>query len=614
MILEICWTLLAWALILPGIYSLGSVLKKFVPTEDNQLRGIFYLAAGLILFSYSVVALHFANLLNPAAVWSLSALLFLISCLKLRDFSNWVLGWKTLFSSKTHLDKILILLSSVSFLALLLGTLTPEIGGDALTYQLNLPKEFLRRGSLNPIPFDDNSLFPLLMNNLYLIGLATGGVFAAKLFHFMTGLLLSLTVAQVIKLETQDSRLGLFLGLILWVTPAVFNMLSTTYVDVSVAAFLFWAFLAKILSYRQPSIRGIFLSGFFAGAAIAVKYLSLTGVVALIVTGLICELVIERQKFRTLLAEANLWLLGIVLACGYWLARNWLLTGNPFYPYWGFLFGAEQRPPIDYYDMGLGKDLWAYLSAFLNMVLYPERFGMFATRISPIFFLLIPFAVYAALRVKKSWPYFLFFLTLYTIWFSLVQADRWVIPILPPLLIAAAFGLKSAGGQTRILLKRGGILIGLALLTLETLAGVYHYRYAFYLYGGIWSLPEYTRKMERTAAMAVWVNGNLPADAVILTEAEPRKFYINRSIIQDKNLNWHTKYAEEGQSAAERTLFLKEKGVTHLILSESATRPTQSKRHLQDLVNADAAELLVEIPSENIRDERFIYKIYRLKS
>ena len=619
MILDIIWTLIAWSLILPVAFCLGFLFRRLIPTDDSILQGVICYALGFACLSYGVVLLSYLHLLNPISIWTVLIALLIASYRWVPEWLKWLKAvFLELVIGTTLEFKVLAGIFWISFIALLVGTLTPEIGGDALCYHLNLPKEFLRAGSLNPIRFDDNSLYPLFMNNLYLIGLATGGVFTAKLFHLFTGFLLFLATFRLIQNETQNKSLGYFISLVILLTPAIYNMLSTTYVDVAVAFYSFIALIMLVFAFDQKQSGPFLVSGLLIGFAVAIKYLSLYSAIALF--SLWIFEIIKGKNISTYSRGLIIWGLGIFLACGYWLIRNWVVTGNPFYPFWASLFGLPaQRAAADYYAMGMGKNLMAFVSVFWNMVYAPSQFGAFATRISVFNFLFLPFVLIAPLFVKRSRPYFIFSFVFFVVWFELAQADRWILPLLAPMGVCAAFGIQwfysFASNQMKSLIKWGAGSLAILCLSIYMLSGAYHYRYADLLFLGRWSKEEYLTKMERTIPIANWINQNLPTESKILIEAEPQKYYINRPVISDKNLAWHTGYSKKGYNLKELSEFLKSLGITHLLLSNSVTSPSGSENRnpIRELANSEFSTQLYEIQSENIRDARHFYQIYSLK-
>lgn len=618
MYVDVVKALCVWALILPTTFALGSSFISFLPGMETILKGVLYSALGMAILSFGVVFLDGIHFLNSKGIWTF---LFLCALFRVRAYAEWGRWCKTLalelLTPETRCDRILSVVFSLSFLALLLGTLTPEIGGDALCYHLNLPKRFLSQGSLVPLEYNENSLYPLFMNNLYLIGLATGGVFAAKLFHFYCGLLLFLALYRTLCLETANKTLALFMGLVLWSTPTLYNQLSTTYVDVALATFSFLALVTLLFALEQRRLAPFFVAGFLIGCALAVKYLALWSILSL---GVVWTAVLFKNFDRKCGAAFLLWGTGIVTGSGYWLLRNLLLTGNPFYPFWGtFFVGAEQRGPADYFNVGMGKNLPAFLSVFWNMIFHPESFDGFPNRIGVFYFLFLPFIFAAALFVPRSRRYLLYLSSFLGIWFMMVQIYRWLPPVLPVMCLTAAMGLQKlrdfAPSSVKGLFEKATKLLGLGILSIYVMSGFYHYRYAYLLWIGRWSPPQYLNNFERTYPIASWINAQLPEKAKILVEAEPHDFYFDRDLIQDKVLKWRTRYDQAEWNLPKFRGFIKSLGVTHLLLSHPVLADHPSAQHpsrLQKLATSKFSRHLLSMKSENIRDARHVYDLYEL--
>lgn len=623
MALDIAKTFLAWILILPASFFVGSLFRGLVKDQPLIFRGIFFFALGITVLSYGIVLLSLSGLLRPAFIWALVLVPFILIRRERKEWRSW---WKVVFGSfsvrkKSAYFKIMNLLFLVSFGGLFLATLTPEIGGDALTYHLNLPKVFLRQGSLTPVFLDYNSYFPLLMNNLYLIGLVIGGVPAAKLFHLFCGLLLFIGMRQTIEEKTKNPPLAFFISLVFWVTPAAFNLMSSAYVDVALSLYVFLGVVTflQALEIKQASL--LFLSGLLMGAATAVKYLAVASAAVL---PLIWLLDSEGWKKPTQhLRGMVLWSGGFIIVAGYWLVRNALATGNPFFPYFGSLFGTLDRPVAALGAYGVGRGLFDFLFLFWNMSQMPEKFGTFPTRIGLFYFLLVPFAVIAPFLTLKARRLTLFCFSALLLMFFLSQADRWILPILPLFLLLSAFGLQGLHeiwGQSMGRLRRVATIFGISILAVYVLGGLYHYRFAYLPAFGVWSPETYLRKMERTFPVASWINKSLPSDARLLLEFENRQFYFDRPTLRDVFLKWRWRYEEEGWSAEKFRNGLKSLGVTHILTSDVLLSPIvhiyaqlgREGSFIRDIAGSSAKEL-IQIPSENIRDERVLYRVYELR-
>ncbi|MBI3313349.1 MAG: hypothetical protein HYZ83_03875 [Candidatus Omnitrophica bacterium] len=441
MLFELSKTFVAWAAIFPVSFFTGVFFRPLIRTNNLLLQGVLIYAVGLAILSNAIILLGAFHAINSAAVWG--TLLF-FGLLGLRNARYWIEWLKELreefrIQNRSRTFRILVLFFFISSIVLLLGTLTPETGGDALCYQLNLPKVFLAQGSLTPDTYDYNSYFPLLMNNLYLIGLATGGVMAAKLFHFFSGLLLFLGMKAVVKRYTQNAALSLFIPLILWVTPTAYNQLASAYVDVGLALYIFLGTVLFFDALEENNGKTFLLSGFLLGSAVAVKYTALIAIAALGVVWVIDRIVRWREGIGA--KGVVFCAIGFFAGCGYWLIRNGWETGNPFFPYFGSLFGLEQASYGDFSKYGTGRSFFDFLFLFWNMFYSPRLFGTFPARIGAFYFLLLPFVILAAIFHPQTRRYAIFCFSFLLVIFLIAPADRWLFPVLPFVAVTAAFGI-----------------------------------------------------------------------------------------------------------------------------------------------------------------------------
>lgn len=616
---ELLRTFAAWIVILPSAFLAGTFFDRLFRTDDLLFRGILRYALGLAVLSYGVVVLSAVQGLMPI---SIGMLLFLPICLRAHKFKEWFQWLKELgrdlFPAEGMLARVLFMIFAVSFVCLLAGTLTPELGGDALCYQLNLPKVFLRQGSLAPNPLDYNSFFPLLMNNLFLIGLATGGVFAAKLFHFFFGVLLLVALFRVLKNETRNYTLSLFIALVVWTTPTVYNLLSTAYIDVALTFYTFLAVVIFVQSLGAGSSRGLFVSGLLIGCGMSIKYLCGISVVGLFCVWLYS--LVGTRRFRFHFQGALFFGVGVAAVAGYWLIRNGMATGNPFFPYWGKFFGVESRPMPDFSSIfGYGTSFFHFLSLYFNMFLSPGDFGTFAGRIGIFYFLFLPFILLGAILAPRSRPYGVFWLSFTGVIFFLAQADRWLLPVLPIMALAAGLGIYGLYGYVSLSFKKilrvvaGGVAI--VILLVYTAGGVYHYRYAFLLLTGRWSLGDYLTSLERTTGVAQWINENLPKDARILSDPETRIFYFDRPVIRQTFLAWHEKDAGQLLDPELFSNVLKREKVTHVLMRQPVGDRgdfSEASPAVKNLLKSRQVRQIYSGESQNIRETRYQYWIYQL--
>ena len=612
MILEILRALASWLIIFPVVFLAGHTCKPLIQIKNLVLRGVLFCALGMAGLAYGIAILSALKLLNPIAIWSVLVIILLTRFRHLTDLYNWLKAITfSFFESDSLLDKILSFVFIASVIGLLPGVFSPELGGDALCYQLNLPKIFLEQGSVRPQFFDVNSYFPFLMNYLYLIGLATGGVFSAKLFHFFSGFLLFIFLKEVIQSKTKNQTLALFSALIFWLTPSVYNMVSTTYVDVSLSLYSFLALWIFVDANERNDTFGYFLSGLFLGFAIGIKYLAGLSAIALLGVWFFC--LIQDRNFKKIASPFFFWGIGIILGGGFWLLRNWFLAHNPVYPYLGSVFGTEPIPGVKFDKLGVGSGVIHFLNIFWNLFLYPKAFGGFSDRIGIGYLLFFPFVLIASIFIKSIRSYFVYLLIFLILWFKAGQASRYLLPILPAFLYLGSSGFSWMLPRLKPVINVLFSAVGMIVLLVYLVIGFAHYRYVYLLFAGVWSPHEYLLKMERTIPISDWIEKHLPKDAKILIEAEPRQFYINRLILRDAYLKYRTHYDELGMALSALPDFLKGHDVTHLLLSEQldgAVAPPESL--LRQLAAGDSARLIFETTSENIRESRFRYRLYEL--
>lgn len=616
---ELLWTLVAWILILPSAFLAGGCYGALIRQKDPVLRGIFYYALGLATLSYAVVLLSALHLLTSRCLWGILFLPLLFRAHRMREWFQWLKNaWMDLAPGENFFSKVLFALFAVSFFCLLAGTLTPELGGDALCYQLNLPKVFLRHASLAPDFLDFNTFFPLLMNNLYLIGLATGGVFAAKLFHFFCGFLLLLSVKRILQIETGNSRLSYFLALVVFTTPTLYNELSTTYIDVALAFCVFLAAAAFMNALDCGSRKDFFLSGLLIGCSIATKYLALMAAIGLL--GVWVYSILRTRRIRPHLVGGGFFLLGLLVVAGYWLIRNGVLTGNPFFPYFGNLFGEANRPPPSGFALfGFSKSWFSYFSLYFNMFLAPDSFGSATTRIGVFYFLFTPFILLSLVFVPWGRRYGVFWLIFTGLLFFLGQVDRYIIPVLPIMAVCAGAGVHWLYGYASLAFKKiirtGWAIAALSILLVYVAVGVYHYRYAYLLLTGRWSFQKYLSSLERTTAIAQWINENLPKNAKILVESEPRLFYFDRPVVRRENFEWSVPGAATHSDPITRAKLLRLHGITHILSSDLIGKGNVITMMLSDgeaLRAAGSAKEIYSAESLNIREDRYRYRLFEI--
>jgi len=317
---------------------------------------------------------------------------------------------------------------------MVIATLAPEVGGDALTYHLGTPKAFLQEGRIHYSPYDINSIFPFMMQMLYLLGIALKSELLAKFFHLEMGFLLF--AGLFLFLKDRQVQHSFFWSLLFILTPGLMNQIPTAHTDVGLALYVFLGVVFFFKALDEGKRINFLLGGVFFGLALSIKVVAAFCLPGLILLGCLAKWYPVGSKQQPLglldlFYGLCIFACGLLLACGIWYLRAYLVTGNPFYPYFSSLFGVEALTTGGYEVGGMGRGIIEFFLSPWHLVRYPEEFGNRMDQIGPFFIALIPFLVWG-LFLKREGRFFAgvgFFG--FIIWFLLAQRSRFLYPLYP---------------------------------------------------------------------------------------------------------------------------------------------------------------------------------------
>jgi hypothetical protein len=307
--------------------------------------------------------------------------------------------------------------------------------------------------------------------------------------------------------------------------------------------------------------------------------------VALLLLGLVFawQLSAESDRgFRKIISAIILFGVASALPVVPWLAKNWYQTGNPFFPLLGGIFAAKGpavEAPAEYISLGiLAKRELLYGESWWQIAALPLRlffFGQddnpqyFDGALSPVLILLLPWTFKGKWREEKRLlcAYALFFLA-YALFLVDLRA-RYVLLIVPPLVILFAYGVFNI----YLRIKQPAYLIAGLLV----FAG-YH---GFYLYGyfrevrpisyllGSGTRADYLERMLPEHATFQFINRQLPAGAKIyLLFVGRRGYYCERDYFHDGGDLPALLIAamRSAQEPAQVASMLQREGITHLMV------------------------------------------------
>lgn len=348
----------------------------------------------------------------------------------------------------------------------------PPIDFDVREYHLQTPKEWYAAGRISYLPHNVYGNMPLGAESLALPAMALlgdwrTGALAGKLLMAALAPLTALGLMTAGKRFFSDPAAGAFAGVLYLAAP------WTAYLSVNGLVEPYWTGLGFFAAYAlaaawqeraaaknvedaSPSDFGWFAAaGWFAGAATACKYPALVFLLA--PAAFVAGGIAQRRPGKALAAT----LLAAAVACGPWFAKNVVLIGNPVYPLAQRLFPVADRP------LELARQWGAAHrppSFHPSAIFYNAADSLVVTDwTSPV---LLPLAIAAVLlsRRRKAvailWAVVGFLLVEW--WVLTHRIDRFLIPVLPFLALAAGMALAvRAGSSWKI---AGGVLTGVAVM------------------------------------------------------------------------------------------------------------------------------------------------------
>lgn len=530
------------------------------------LAGTVYLLAGLAGLVHSALL----NL-SIAAVLAAALGFFLINFFAAFAEVNWV-GRCLWFG-------ILAILLVESFLGLL-----PPTSRDELTHHLAIPKLYAEAGRIVEVPVAPYAYYPMLVDMLYTPWIYWGYDFVPKWIHALYGALTGLLIYAYLgwRMSGVYGLLGAFFFLS---TPVILRLSHWGYIDLGIT-FYTTAALLSLLRWREDrsAMGALALAGLSLGFALATKP---NGLVAALIITMLFALVLAkppRQSFFAAIGESALFGALTLLPFSPWLCKNWWQTGNPFYPFFPSWFPAKPGVGmavasftgigiLDRRELLFGENIWQILALPLRLFFsgQDDNPQFFDGVLTPILILLLPWAFRGKWAEDKK---LLAGFALLTLLYGIFLVDlrvRYVLAIVPALVILLVYGVFNIYTQ----IKRPPILFAVLLL-FAAWHGAYLWRYVAaaapwpYLVGTE-SREEYLSRTLPEYPTFRYINRETPANAKIyLLFIGRRAYYCQRNYFHDGgDLPGYLLAAIRNARGIEQLAeSLRVKQITHLMLRE----------------------------------------------
>jgi hypothetical protein len=473
--------------------------------------------------------------------------------------------------------------------------LLPPTARDELTHHLAVPKLYASVGKIYEIPFDSPSYYPMLLEMLFTPWVKWRWDFIPKLIHglfgFLTGVLLYLYLAHRL------SPIYGLLGFLFFVsTPAVARLSNWAYVDLgllfysaaSLLCLLQWIEARELpnpqSSIRDPRFRWLLLAGLSAGFAASTKP---NGLLVLLLLFFVVAWNSAREPKNAVTVtfhSLTLFLLLALIPLSAWLVRNFVWTGNPFFPFFSSFFGAGRAEEARGTALSIltrrhllyGESGWEIAALPLRIFFsgQDDNPQYFDGVLNPILILFLPWA-FKGKWVKEKKTFFAFALLYFL--FAVFLTDlriRYLLPVVPPLVILLVYGIHNV--YLRIV--RPSLLFA-ALILLATLNGVYLSNYFHKVspmayFSGEETRDAYLTRMLPEYPALQFANHQLPAGARIYFIFMGRRvYYCDCAYFYDGDNPWVLlRMIQSAQSGDHIRARFVERGLTHLLLREELLR------------------------------------------
>lgn len=512
---------------------------------------------------------------------------------------------------RNHRENTATLLLCLSII-LLIGmevilNLTPPISRDALIHHLAVPKLWLKHGGIYEIPWANYAYYPMNIDLLYSLCLYFKNDIAPKFIHLVFGVGTGLMI--YLYLKPKFGRNWGLLGMVIFIsTPIVIWLSTTAYVDLGMTFFTTGSVLAfiKWRDSEYKNVKWFFISGLCMGFAIGSKYNAL---IAWFILSMLLMLSVVRDSHKQTAALGYGLLFFIITAfvASPWYLKNYIQTGNPFYPLFGGFFKALNHQPVQgaayqhavektrhvgFFKMRqvmYGESVWDTLLIPIRMFFQGKdnSYQYFQGVLNPILIIFSPF-VFLKKRYRKDQFIFIIFTFFFMAmaFFLTSKQVRYVLPVMPFLTILAVMGIKNILG---FLGERKSLSFFRFKKNIESTAGVFvvasvagllifNFIYLKNRIEMIHPFPYVLGKETKEVYLkhhllhydaVEYINHSLPDDAVVFTMFLGRRgYYLERAYRNEPTFGMNTIRRMVKASDDEKTFdrYVRSMKVTHILM------------------------------------------------
>jgi len=627
---QVALDLALWAGLLAIATGLGLRLLGPWPELRPAERVVFGAGLGLALVGYGVMGLGLAGILRPWLLGVMGASILVWIALRPQPVTIvWRELRRQLPTPDTRFERLLAAFVLFCLALAFVWALAPPYAFDAAVYHLRQPQLYLTHHSLF-VPVDSAYVgFPGLMQMLFTLTMALGGDSAPQLVHF-TFLPLTILAAAALGRRLWDIELTWPVAAILTAVPTLLLLSAWPYVDVAVIFYTLLLFSALAIWLSDGHDRWLLMAAIICGIIIETKYTALWYPLACLPLVL---LRLRTDGWRPTLRRLAWFGLIVALVAAPWYVRNWLLTGNPIYPY---LWGGVAWDPIraawwDRSGTGLAAQLWRLVIAPWEMTVsgVEGKEGYSAT-LGPLILALVPglIALWPGLSPRARRPLAwmgLFGGALYVVWLwgvarsLLLMQSRLLFPMLPLLALVAAFVLHRIKAVDRPVISVSWVVKTAVTLILVLNAFVLGTRFVgdrpLAPVLGVEPRADYVARHMGTAyTAAIQQINSLPPTSRTIFLWEPRTYHCQGDCMPDSLYDNLVHYAIRYRDARRVSEEMRALEITHLLLNHNIM--TLAVAAGDDPITPKHLDLLADMQDQflyPIYDDGVAYTLYQLK-
>ena len=314
---------------------------------------------------------------------------------------------------------------------------------DSLTYHLALPRLYSIAGSFTETDSIIFAYFPRgwqsILTLFHTLGPNNYGVFNPRYISTLLTFSISLGIIGILQEKYASNTISISLGTLFLLIPTVFEFATSCYVDIWLTCII----LCAMYAYQRNLI---LVTGALIGVACSIKYSGLFCIPIFLLFYM--QQSIEKKEYYSLVR----FVLALVITGFPFYLDNWVHTGNPVFPLLFDVFPSEPKLwdswrtmayeiTLDNYGMGrsVGDTIALSWRIFFTLDMTHSFQGSLGWSIGILFYMVIWKYKTISFEYRVCFWFVCFWILL---WINQVQQIRFLLPMIPILLLSSAPVLK----------------------------------------------------------------------------------------------------------------------------------------------------------------------------